>query len=211
MPIPSSKTEREYDKFIQTPGGNTAVVVANDDGSSIGGTGGTSALDEAAFTPGASSVTPNGLVVDEVATDTVPEGKVGAPRMTEDRKAIHTEYAHTSGGALPYSAISAAAVLSAEIKASPGQVFDIQAFNKTATPVYVRLYNQTGVPATTDTANIVWRGMVPGDTAAAGFSIIFPKAKVFATGIGIRVTAAAADNDATALTANDVMVNLGYK
>jgi hypothetical protein len=39
----------------------------------------------------------------------------------------------------------------------------------------------------------------------------FPVGRVFATGIGIRISGAIADNDTTVLTANKVMCNVGYK
>lgn len=115
-----------------------------------------------------------------------------------------------AGGALPYSFLSTAAVQAASIKASAGQVYGMQFFNKNAAAIFVRLYDQSGSPVSTDTANIKWRGMVPGQTTAAGFIIPFPVGLTFASGIGIRVTAAVADNDTTVLPANDVMGNVNY-
>lgn len=167
--------------------------------------------DDVGFTPGTHKVMMVGFEADESSTDSVDEGDAGAARITLDRKQIVADYAHTAGGASNYTALSTAAVLAAEIKGSAGQVYDIECFNDGANEVFMRLYNQTGAPATTDTANIVWRGMIPGNAAGAGFTVTFPKGRAFATGIGIRVTGAVADNDATALTANEVMVNIGYK
>lgn len=46
-------------------------------------------LDDAAFTPGTSSVMPIGFFADEAATDSVTEGDIGAARMTLDRKQIN--------------------------------------------------------------------------------------------------------------------------
>lgn len=107
--------------------------------------------------------------------------------------------------------LSTAAVVSAQIKGSAGTLLSLQCFNNGANEVFVRLYNQTGAPANTDTANIVWRGFVPGNAAAAGFGFEFgPSGKSFATGIGIRVTAAVADNDNTSLSANEVVCNADY-
>ena len=114
-------------------------------------------------------------------------------------------------GESSYSALSTAAVLAANIKASAGQVYSIQCFNNGANEVFIRLYNQTGSPGTGDAANILWRGMIPGDAAGNGFAIVFPKGKVFSNGIGVRVSGAVADNDNTALAANELMVNVGYK
>lgn len=117
----------------------------------------------------------------------------------------------TSGGCSVSSFLSTAAVQSTAIKASAGQVYSVQFFNLNAAARYVRLYNQTTAPATTDTANIVWRGMIPGNTAGAGFVAEFPNGLAFSTGIGMRVTAAVADNDGTALAANEIMGNVSFK
>lgn len=119
--------------------------------------------------------------------------------------------ARASGGESTYSFLSTAAVQAAEIKGSAGTVYSMQFFNINAAARYVRLYDQTGAPASTDGANIVWRGMIPGNTAATGFVVHFPKGKAFSTGIGIRVSAAIADNDTTVLAANEVVGNVGYK
>jgi hypothetical protein len=167
--------------------------------------------DDAAFTIGTSRVWAAGYLVDETATDSADEGDVGVSRMTLDRKQIVTEYVHAAaGGASSYSALSTAAVLTAEIKASAGKVYSIQVFNLNAAARYVRLYNQTGAPASTDAANILWRGIIPGNTAGAGFTVQFPKGKQFTTGIGIRASAAIADNDTTALAANELSFNVDY-
>jgi hypothetical protein len=121
------------------------------------------------------------------------------------------QVAHTVGGWTPYSALSTGAVLTAEIKGSAGQIGSLQCFNNGANEVFIRLYNQTGAPGSGDAANIIWRGMIPGNAAAAGFVVTIPIGIACATGIGVRVSAAVADNDTTALTANEVMVNVQYK
>lgn len=119
--------------------------------------------------------------------------------------------AKTAGGATSYSAISTAAVLTAQIKGSAGQIYDVECFNNGADEVFIRFYNQTGAPASTDAANIIWRGMIPGNAAGAGFVMSLPVGRECATGIGVRVTTGIADNDTGALTANQVIVNVGYK
>ena len=100
MPISDSTADREHGKFADV-GGNPVVRVANADGSAIsaGGGGGTSAVDDAVFTPAASSVTPIGAFADEVAPDLVDEGDVGAVRMTL-RRALHVNLRDASGAEL---------------------------------------------------------------------------------------------------------------
>jgi hypothetical protein len=167
--------------------------------------------DDAAFTPGTSRVVPIGLQADETATDSIDEGDIGAPRMTLDRKQIVTPYVHAAaGGASNYTALSTAAVLSAEIKGSAGKVFSLECFNINAAARFVRLYNQTGAPASTDTANVVWQGIIPGATTGGGFTISWPMGKQFTTGIGIRASTGIAHNDTGALAANELTFNVSY-
>jgi hypothetical protein len=136
---------------------------------------------------------------------------VGSHAVTNAGTFATQDDARTTGGESSYSFLSTAAVQAAEIKGSAGTVYSMQFFNKNAAAMYVRLYNQTGAPASGDTANIVWRGMIPGNTAGTGYVVQFPKGKAFSTGIGIRVSGAVADNDTTVLGANEVMGNVGYK
>lgn len=137
----------------------------------------------------------------------------GAVLLTSGNPAYVNAFvqATTTGGTTPYTFLSTAAVQSASIKGSAGQVYALHFFNTSATIAYVRLYNQTGAPASTDTANIVYRALVPGNTSGAGFVVPIPPGVVFGTGIGIRVTAAVADNDTTALAANVVLGNVFFK
>ena len=63
-----------------------AVVLVDTEGTpyAVAG-GGTSTTDDAAFTPGTSSVTPAGHLFDDVAPDSVDEGDVGVGRMSANR------------------------------------------------------------------------------------------------------------------------------
>jgi len=133
----------------------------------------------------------------------------GSPRVTiaSDQAAVPVKAAPaTSGGQSGYTAISTAAVLSASVKNSAGQVFGYSFFNNTAAAIFVRLYNMTTAPGTGDTP--VRRIMVPKD---GGVERVISNGMEFTTGIGIRATGAAPDNDATALTANTVLFNVDYK
>src|SRR5438094_4346328 len=95
MPISDSTADREHGKFVEVSGA-PAVRVANPDGTTVAsGGGGTSMVDDSAFTPAGSSVTPMGATADEVSPDSVDEGDVGIPRMSLDRRL----YVLPSGGA----------------------------------------------------------------------------------------------------------------
>lgn len=117
----------------------------------------------------------------------------------------------TSGGLSAYTALSAGAVLTAQIKGSAGQIYGIEVFNTNASARFVRLYNQTGAPGSGDAANIIWRGFIPGNATGTGFVVRWPHGLACATGIGIRASAAVADNDTTVLGTNDLTFNVSYK
>mgnify|MGYP000014576168 CR=1 FL=1 len=144
---------------------------------------------------------------DMADTFTVLNG--GATEAKQD-----VQIAEQSAGSSSYSAISAAAVLSAAIKASPGVIRSIEVFSLDATPVFVSLYNQTGAPGSGDAATIVRRLMVPANATAAlgaGFVHSFGrKGLACSAGIGIRAKTGIADNDTGALSANEVLFNVTY-
>jgi hypothetical protein len=152
-----------------------------------------------------------------VATDdVVPASQSGTwtvqPGNTANTTAwLVADQAATSGGCSSTSFLSTAAVQTTQIKGSAGQVYGLHFFNVGAAAVYGRLYNQTGAPASTDTANIVHRFIVPGNTAGAGVVIPIPPGIAFGTGIGWRISAAIADNDTTVLAANGVVGNIVWK
>lgn len=101
MPISDNRDDREHGKFTESVAipGMPAVAVTNPDGSNIGGSGGTSMLDDSAFTPGGSSVTPIGATFDDVSPDQVDEGDIGAVRMTQLR-ALHVNLRDAAGAEL---------------------------------------------------------------------------------------------------------------
>jgi hypothetical protein len=137
-------------------------------------------------------------------------GKVGIDQTTPGTTNAVQTIAGTSGGLSIYRNFqTSGAVIAAAIKASAGQLYSLECYNINAAAVYVRLYNMTTTPGTGDT--VVWSGIIPGNTAGAGFVKSWPNGMAFSTGIGIRVTAAIADTDNTALTASTVMVNAEYK
>lgn len=100
---------------------------------------------------------------------------------------------------------AAATVNPAVVKASRGTLRRIQGTNAKAAVVYFKLYDKATTPAETDT---------PRKTislpASAAFNLEFDD--YFGAGIAYRMTAAAADNDTTALSAGDVLaLNVDYR
>jgi hypothetical protein len=99
MGLPDNRNDRDFAKYREPSGrpGETAVAVVGPDGGSIGGTGGTSMLDDAAFTPGGSSLTPAGFLADETGTDPVDEGDIGAARMNPTTRVQYVQLKDASG------------------------------------------------------------------------------------------------------------------
>lgn len=80
----------------------------------------------------------------------------------------------------------------------------------TAGTIFVRLYNKSSAPATVapfDTPQHVYP--ITGPTVAP-VRFVYDPGEIFTSGMGIRITAGAADSDATPIpTSNDVFVNTG--
>jgi hypothetical protein len=113
-------------------------------------------------------------------------------------------------GAIPYSAIVPNNTTGVVVKATAGMLFAVKAFNNGTAIAYIRFYNQTTAPATTDTP--VLRMMIPGPASGGGgFIAEMPTGRAFSVGIAYRVTTGIADNDATAPAASTYLLNIGYK
>lgn len=93
------------------------------------------------------------------------------------------------------------------IKSGAGQLYWAWISNQAATVRFVKLYDSNNSPPTSAETPVLTLA-VP---AASGGVAPIPIGLAFAAGIGIRASSAVADNDATAPSANDVIVNLGYK
>lgn len=170
-------------------------------------------VDDAAFTPGTTSVNVAGYLADETATDSVNEGDAGAARMTLDRKQIVTSYVHAdAGGATPYQNLDVDESED-EVKATAGKLFWVHAMNMTASVAYLKFYNATAANVTVGTTTPVLTFPIPtnADTNGAGFAIHFGDVGVqFSTAICIAATTGFAVSDVGAPATNAVIVNLGY-
>ena len=99
-----------------------------------------------------------------------------------------------------------------EIKGSAGQVFSIVAFNRTATPLYLKFYNDTAANVIVGTTTPVLTFLIPAnaDSDGAGFSYSNPIGLAFSAAITVACTTGVLDNDTGAPGANDAIVNVGY-
>jgi hypothetical protein len=111
----------------------------------------------------------------------------------------------TSGGSTPYVNLDLGTT-GQVVKNGAGQVYNYYLYNNAATTRYVKFYDKGTAPTSGDTP--VWTLGIPAGSAA---NVAFPNGIAFASGISLRGTTLVANNDNTAPSANDLVVNLGYK
>jgi hypothetical protein len=110
------------------------------------------------------------------------------------------------GLSTPYSLIAAGSDNATCIKAGNTRLRGVTIHNASAAVRYVKFYDKATAPASTDTP--VLRFYIPaGGTLARHFAGGFP----FAAGLGFRTVNLQADNDATAVTAGDLVLNIEYE
>lgn len=113
----------------------------------------------------------------------------------------------TSGGvSTTHHLVSAATTNATSVKASAGSIGHVVVSNTSAAPKYLKLFNKASAP-TVGTDTPVLTILVP----ATG-TVVFDPANYYrmTTGIAYAITGAAADADATAVAAGDVIVNIAY-
>lgn len=135
------------------------------------------------------------------ATDTELDGTtayvVGGTAVAPNTPSVVSSARNLSGG-----------VTGVVIKAAPGKLLDVEAFNINTTAIaYLKLYDQTTNPTSGDTP--IRTLPIPAQAGGAGF--VFPTNGIeFTTGIAYRVSLAPADNDNTAPAADEIILNFGY-
>lgn len=117
--------------------------------------------------------------------------------------------AATSGGATPYHLVSAATTNAVSVKATAGVLYAILAFNTNAAARYLHLFDKATTAPVPGTDTPVMTILIPPSNG--GVALPIPVGIQFAAGIGISVTGAAADNDATSIGAGDCIIDLIYK
>ena len=95
---------------------------------------------------------------------------------------------------------AAASNNAANLKASAGNLVNLDLFNVAAYDVFVKFYNKATAP-TVGTDTPVWTIPIKAGT---GFSREFVQGKSFATGISVAITKLQADSDNTSVAAGDV-------
>ena len=114
----------------------------------------------------------------------------------------------TSGGATPY--YNDGTQTETQIKGSGGQIYCIVATNTSASARYLQLFNNVAASVTPGTTTPTNEFYIPtqGDTNGAGIVIPLPVPLAYGTGITFFISTT--QGGATAATANDVLLNIGY-
>ncbi len=136
-------------------------------------------------------------------------GAEGSKTLTEicDTTGVNTHpQPATTGGCAMYHVVAGASTNTANIKASPGQLYGVHVFNAAAYPVHVKFHNTSGTP----TAGVA---IVRTVTCQAGqrADVAFPLGLAFSTGIGVSIVKLLADSDTTVLVAGDCILDAEYK
>lgn len=111
----------------------------------------------------------------------------------------------TTGGLTTFHLESAATTNATVVKASAGQLYGWYIYNSNAAARKVAFHNTASAP--TAGASIFFTLVIPAASGANAFS---PIGIAFSTGIAITTVTGLADNNATAVAADDLNINLFY-
>lgn len=136
----------------------------------------------------------NGTTWDRMRGDTSGTDMVAAARAT-------------AGGATQFRRISTADTNLAAIKASAGRVYGYVISNTSAATKYVKIYNKASAPVVA--TDVPVRTIMVPPNGIAAYSSPMGLAG-FSAGIAMAATGAAADTDATALAAGDLLIQVDY-
>lgn len=117
----------------------------------------------------------------------------------------------TTGGASTFRSIDLDET-EEEVKATAGTLYGIKAGNRTAAPLYLKLYNATAASTVVGTTTPFDTILVPAnaDSDGAGFIWESTLGRAFGTALSVAVTTGIADNDTGAPGVNDCLVSIGY-
>lgn len=128
----------------------------------------------------------------------------GAPSMTP--LAATTVLTSTASGMTSSRVNAAASTNATSLKASVGNIGEIDIYNPAAYAVFLKFYNKASAP-TVGTDTPVWTIPV---AAGGGYSKSFPRGKSFSTGIAYAITKLQADTDTTVVVAGDLTGSIDW-
>lgn len=169
--------------------------------------------DDNAFTPATSKVLAVGATADETSPDAVNEGDIGALRMTLERILRTTPTPTSSGEGLDVFRSLDLDESEEEVKATAGHLYKLRLTNRTTSPLYVKLYNDTA-------ANVIVGTTTPMDTIevpanASDHTVLTEnfggQPLKFSTALCLACTTGFADADTGAPAANAMICSAYYK
>lgn len=113
-----------------------------------------------------------------------------------------------TGGATGAKLVSAANTNATVLKNAAGTLYGGRAFNSGAAAAYLKFYNKATAPTVGTDAPILVVGIPAGQSVDLGIGNSI--GINFSSGIGYAITGGAADNDATAIALNQVVLALSY-
>lgn len=114
-----------------------------------------------------------------------------------------------SDGTIPFSLLAVANTNATLVKRGAGRLVSIIAVNINAAVRYLKFYDMDKVP-TAGSGIPVRRYAIPASTTGLGFVITPAVPMGFSAGLAFTITGGVADNDASAISANDVILTLEY-
>lgn len=112
----------------------------------------------------------------------------------------------TASGTTASRVVSAASTNATSLKASAGNIFEIDVFNTAAYSVFLKFYNKASAP-TVGTDTPVWTIPI---AAGTGYSKAFHYGHQLSTGIAYAITKLQADSDTTVVAAGDLTGNIDW-
>lgn len=148
------------------------------------------------------------FVKQDTLSSSAADGDYTNPKVNTESATYVTDVPDDVNGMTAASIVGAATNNSTNLKASAGTLQYVHACTIDATPVYVKFYNKATAP-TCGTDTPLFRLLVPAGQCSGA---ALPKnGLVFGTGIGYCVTTGITDADNTAVSASEVLLNIGYK
>lgn len=134
-------------------------------------------------------------------------GKVGIDQTTPGTtNAVVLTPRATANGITSSRVVSAATTNATSLKASAGNIYQIDLFNVATYDIFVKFYDKGSAP-TVGTDTPVWTIPIKAGT---GYARSFHMGRSFATGIAYAITKLQADSDTTAVAASDVTGVVGW-
>lgn len=137
-------------------------------------------------------------------------GKTGIDQTTPGTTNAVVDRPVTGGGLVMFHLVGAASTNATVVKNQAGQVYDVQIYNLSSQPRYVKFYDTSSAP-TAGSGTPVKVVAVPGNSSLAGVVKNWDKGLAFASGIAFVTVTGMADNDATAVGAGELLVEIDYK